>query len=417
MECRVCWRIAVWLPRAVVISTAIAFATRCEAAPPVSLSPPGDSDAFWIYVGTYTGGDGKIPSEGIYRLDFDAKTGKVGPATLAAKSVNPSFLAIAPGNKFVYAVNEIGEFRGHRSGAVSAFAINEASGQLRSINQQSSGGDGPCHLVVDPSAKNVLVANYGGGSVACLPINASGGLEPATSFIQHEGSGANPDRQSSPHAHSINLDAAGRFAVSADLGLDKLFVYSLDSSHGKLTPHKPPFARVAPGSGPRHFAFHPSGKFGYVISEMANTVTVFAYDAARGTLEQIQVISTLPADFKGKSYTAEVRVHPSGKFLYGSNRGHDSIAVFAIDQETGKLTSHGFESTGGKNPRNFAIDPTGRFLFAENQDSDSIVVFAINATDGALRATGKTIAVGRPVCIKMVPRLATARKSLNRVVD
>ena len=211
-------------------------------------------------------------------------------------------------------------------------------------------------------------------------------------------------------AHSINLDAANRFAFVADLGLDKVLIYKFDPAQGKLTPNEPAFAKVVPVSGPRHFAFHPSGRFAYVINEMANTVTAFAYDADHGILTEIQTITTLPADFKGKSYTAEVQVHPSGKFLYGSNRGHNSIAIFAIDSETGKLTSVGFEPTQGKNPRNFAIDPTGSILFAENQDSSSIVVFRIDSQTGTLKPTGQTVTVGKPVCIRMIPKPLSATR-------
>jgi 6-phosphogluconolactonase len=378
------------------------------------LALPGSSvtgaepDVFRVYVGTYTGGGGKDKSQGIYLLDLDVRTGTLSPPRVAATSTDPSFLAIHPNQKYLYSVNELSEIKGRRGGGVSAFAIDAASGKLRPLNQQSSVGEGPCHLVVDRQGKNVLVANYNSGSVACLPIGVDGRVQRASSFIQHKGSGADPQRQNSPHGHSINLDAAGRFAVAADLGLDKVFIYSFDSAQGMLTPNQPAFAAVAPGSGPRHFAFHPDGRFGYVISEMANTVTAFAYDADKGALTKIQTISTLPADFKGQSYTAEVQVHPSGKFLYGSNRRHDSIAIFTIDPSTGKLTTVGFEPTQGKNPRNFAIDPTGQYLLAENQDSDTIVVFRIDPGSGALRPTGQTVNLPKPVCIKMIPKPAAA---------
>jgi 6-phosphogluconolactonase len=367
-------------------------------------------ELLWVYVGTYTGGRGADKSQGIYLLELDLRTGTLSSPRLAATSTDPSFLAIHPSRKFLYSVNELSEIKGHRGGGVSAFSIDPASGMLSPLDQESSVGEGPCHLVVDRQGKNVLVANYGSGSVACLPIDADGRVQQASSFIQHKGSGANPERQSSPHAHSINLDAAGRFVVAADLGLDKVFIYSFDAAHGKLTENQPAFATVAPGSGPRHFAFHPDGHFGYVISEMANTVTAFAYDADKGVLSEIQSISTLPADFRGRSYTAEVQVHPSGNFLYGSNRGHHSIAIFTIDASTGKLTTVGFEPTQGKNPRNFAIDPTGRYLLAENQDSDTIVVFGIDSKTGALRPTGQTVKLPKPVCIKMIPKPATAAR-------
>jgi 6-phosphogluconolactonase len=361
-----------------------------------------------VYVGTYTGGSGREKSQGIYLLDLDLSSGKLGAPRLAGQAIDPSFLAIHPTRKFLYAVSERNEVGGRNGGAVLGFSIDPMTGGLKLLNQQSSRGAGPCHLTLDHAGKNVLVANYGSGSLACLPINADGRLRPSSAFIQHKGSGAEPDRQEGPHAHSINLDAAGRFAVAADLGLDKVFVYRFDGAAGTLTANDPPFAKVAPASGPRHFAFHPDGRFAYVINEMANTVTAFAFDAGSGSLNEIQTISTLPAGFRGTSNTAEVQVHPSGKFLYGSNRGHDSIAIFAIDPNTGKLAGIAIEPTQGKNPRNFAIDPTGAILLAENGDSGTIVVFRIDEKNGTLRPTGQTVRVPKPVCIKMVPRPAGA---------
>lgn len=350
------------------------------------------------YVGTYTGG--RTPSEGIYLLELDSATGALTSKGVAGKVASPSFLAIHPGRKFLYAVSEAGK----PTGTVTAFAIDEASGSLKQLNQESSAGSGPCHLVVDAAGKNVLVANYSSGSVAVLPIAADGTLRPASSVIQHKGKGTNPSRQEGPHAHSINLDSANRFAFAADLGLDKVFIYAFDPAAGTIVPNASPFGKVAPGSGPRHFAFHPGGKLAYVINEMGNTVTAFAYDPGAGSLTEIQTVSTLPADYKGGGDTAEVQVHPSGKFLYGSNRGHDSIAVFAIDQKTGTLEFLEAEPTGGKNPRNFAIDPTGAYLLAENQDSDSIVVFKIDSTTGKLSPTGTKVTIPMPVCVKMVPK-------------
>jgi 6-phosphogluconolactonase len=352
-----------------------------------------------VYVGTYTGG----PSKGIYLFRMDPETGAVTAAGLAAETANPSFLAIHPGRRFLYAVGEVGEFGGKKTGAVSAFSVDPATGKLALLNQQPSQGAGPCHLVVDGQGKNVLVANYGGGSVAVLPIKADGSLEPPSCSFQHQGSSVNPQRQKAPHAHSINLDPAGRFAFAADLGLDKVLVYKFDPSLGTVIPHEPPAAPVAPGSGPRHFAFHPSGRSAYVINELANTVTVFSFDAAKGVLTEIQTVSTLPADFKGTSYTAEVVVTPDGKFLYGSNRGHDSLAIFSIDAATGKLTSVGHQPTGGKTPRNFAIDPGGRFLLAANQNSDTVSVFRIDPSSGKLQPVGAPFAAPKPVCVRFLP--------------
>lgn len=352
-----------------------------------------------IYIGTYTG----EASQGIYTSLLNPATGELAPAELAAEVKNPSFLAIHPGAKFLYAVSEVAEGGAKPTGAVAAFAIDTPTGKLKLLNRQSSEGAGPCHLNVDAAGKNVLVANYGGGSCAVLPIGPDGRLGAATAAIQHQGKSVNPQRQEGPHAHSINLDTANRYAFVADLGLDEVLVYRFDSARGSLAPNDPPAAKVAPGAGPRHFAFHPSGKYAYVINEMASTVTAFAYDAGRGTLTELQTITTLPADFKGNTSTAEVVVHPSGKFLYGSNRGHDSLAIFKIDAAAGKLTAAGHQPTGGKTPRNFAIDPSGKWLLAENQGSGTIVVFRVDPETGSLAATGHTLKVGSPVCVRMVP--------------
>lgn len=354
-----------------------------------------------VYVGTYTQGK----SEGIYLFQMDPASGQLTPAGVTAETVNPSFLAIAPSHRFLYAVNEIGHFEGTSCGAVSAFAIDSETGKLTLLNQQSSRGSGPCHLIVDRQGKNVLVANYGGGSVAVLPIAPDGRLGPATAFVQHAGSSVNPRRQKEPHAHSINLDAANRLAFAADLGLDKVLIYRFNADRGSLVPSDLPSASIAPGSGPRHFAFHPRGRWAYVINEISSTVTAFSFDAQRGTLTTLQTVSTLPEGFTGSSSTAEIQIHPSGKFLYGSNRGDDTIAIFAIDPDTGKLTGVGRQPTQGKTPRGFSIDPTGRFLLAANQDSDSIVVFRVDPGTGALAATGQGVEVPKPVCIAILPAL------------
>jgi 6-phosphogluconolactonase len=367
------------------------------ASPNMGLAP--GENKMRVYVGTYT--DGK--SQGIYLFELDSDTGKMTPAGLATETTNPSFLAIHPNHRFLYAVNEIGEFGGKQSGAVSAFAIDPASGRLALLNQQPSGGGAPCHITVDREGKHVLVANYAGGSVAVLPIQPDGRLGAATAFVQHHGSSVNRQRQEAPHAHSINLDAANRFAFAADLGLDKVLVYRFDPAKGTLAANDPPAAQVDPGSGPRHFAFHPSGRFAYVINEMGSTVTAFRYHSRTGTLEPLHTLSTLPAGFAGSTSTAEVQAHPSGKFLYGSNRGHDSIAIFRIDPETGRLTTAGHQPTGGKTPRNFGIDPTGTYLLAANQGSDNIVVFRIDPETGRLTPTGQVVEVPSPVCVKFLP--------------
>lgn len=354
-----------------------------------------DAGKYRVYIGTYTGKN----SKGIYRAEFDPATGKLSKPVLAGESVNPSFLAIHPTGKFLYAVNETGK------GEVSSFEIDPKTGDLTFMNKQPTQGGAPCHIVVDKAGKHVLIANYSGGSVIVLPIEDDGCLGKATAFIQHKGSSIAPN-QKGPHAHSINLDAANKFAFCADLGLDKVVVYKFDPKKGTLEANDPRGADVTPGSGPRHFDFHPTGKYAYVINENKCTVTAFAYDPKKGVLESIQTISTLPDDGKPKKgySTAEVRVHPSGKFVYGSNRGQNSIVVFQVDAKTGKLTRVQNQDHMIKTPRNFVIDPTGKFLLAENQSGDSIVIFKIDGTTGKLEPTGQVIeGIGRPVCIRMMP--------------
>lgn len=354
-----------------------------------------------VYVGTYTNND---KSKGIYVSRLDLATGRLGEPQLAAETTSPSFLAIAPDGQHLYAANEVGQFDGKPTGAVTAFAIDRASGQLRHLNQQSSGGAGPAHLVTDRTGKVVLVANYGGGSVAALPIADDGSLRPATSVVQHTGSSVNPKRQTKPYAHSINVGPGNRFAYAADLGIDKVLIYRLDPEAGTLTPATPPSASVAPGSGPRHFALHPTRPYAYVINEMLLTVTAFNRDADTGALTERQTITTLPPGQTTQDgfSTAEVQVHPSGRFLYGSNRGHDSLTVFAIDQATGRLTFVQNEPTQGSFPRGFGIDPTGQFLLAGNQRSDTLVVFRIDQQTGRLTPTGQSLSIGAPVCVKFV---------------
>jgi len=350
-----------------------------------------------VFVGTYTDGKGK----GIYRMTLDPHTGKLSEPVVAAELDNPSFLAVHPSRKFLYAVNE--SSRPGDTGGVTAFALDPATGALTKLNREASGGDGPCHLVVDAAGKNVLVANYGGGNVAVLPVGPDGRLAPASAVNKHTGKVADPQRQGSPHAHSINLDAANRFAVAADLGLDRVFVYRFDPARGTLAPDDPPFVKLKDRSGPRHFAFHPDGKHAYVINEIDCTVTAFDYDPERGRLTPIQTVPTMPVAVEPRHSTAEVVVHPSGKFLYGSNRGHDSVVVYAVEPGTGRLKLVEHEPTGGQTPRNFAIDPTGSFLLAENQSSGTIVGFRIDPSSGALEPTGQVVNVPSPSCVKFVP--------------
>jgi 6-phosphogluconolactonase len=348
-----------------------------------------------VYFGTYTG----AKSRGIYAATFDDATGQVGTPRLAAETENPSFLALHPTRPLLYAVNEVDNFEGKSAGSVSAFAVDPATGDLRPLGRASSRGGGPCHLSVDRSGRQVLVANYGGGSVASLPIRADGGLEEAASFVQHTGVGADPKRQKGPHAHMIQTDPSNRLALVADLGLDQVLLYRFDADRGQLAPSAPAFARVDPASGPRHFAFSPDGKDLYVLNEIAVSVTGFKYDAGR--LTPSRTVSAMPA---GREVTpadsgAEIAVHPSGRFLYASLRGPDSLAVFTRDPATGGLSLVEHVSTGGRTPRSFAIDPSGRFLLAANQRSDSVVVFRIDPRTGRLTATGQTVEVGAPVCV------------------
>jgi len=353
-----------------------------------------------MYIGTYTGPG----SRGIYQTTFDVESGQLQPPQLAAEIVSPSFVAIHPSQKFLYAVNEIAEFEGRKTGAVTALAIDENSGALRVLNQHSSEGMHPCHIVIDSTGKNALVANYSSGTVSVLPVDTnSGRLSKAASTVQHAGSGVNKQRQEAPHAHSINLDSTNRLAFAADLGLDKIFIYRFDPATGSLQPNDPSAGVVPPGSGPRHFAFHPSSKFAYVNNELTSTVTAFQFDPANGALKEIQTLSTLPAGFAGENSTAEIVVHPSGNYVYVSNRGHDSIAIFHVDAATGKLTAHGHCPTGGRTPRNFSLDPTGAYLLAANQSSNDVHVFRVELKSGELTPTGVKIEVGSPVCLRFLP--------------
>ena len=355
---------------------------------------------YLFYVGTYTENGSK--TKGIYAYRFDPATQEITSLGLAAETTNPSWVALHPNGRFLYAVNEVPSYSGPNSGGVSAFSVDRATGKLTFLNEVSSRGADPCYVTVDKTGKYVLVANYTGGSIAAFPISEDGKLGEASSFVQHTGHGADPKRQEAPHAHSIDLSPDNRFAFVDDLGLDELLVYKFDVGKGTLTPNDPPFAKLDPGAGPRHFALQPSGKFAYVIAEMHSTVTAFSADLKNGAFHPLQTLSTLPSTFKGQNDDAEVEVHPSGKFLYASNRGHDSIAVFAVDPAKGTLTLLDHTPTQGKTPRNFAIDPTGRLLFAENQESDNIVVFRIDEKSGKLTPTGKILEVGQPVCVKFL---------------
>ena len=356
------------------------------------------NDSYLVYVGTYTGPQ----SKGIYAFRFDPASGKSISLGLVAETTNPSFLAIDPSQRYLYAANEVGDYKGEQSGGVSAFAIDRKNGKLTFLNEVSSRGAGPCHVALDKTGKYVLVANYDSGTVAVFPMLPDGRLGEASAVVQHGGHGPNAERQEGPHAHEIQLSSDNRFAIAADLGLDKLLVYRFDAAKGALTASDPPFAKVDPGAGPRHFAFHPNGRFAYALNEMGGSITSFAYDPRPGSLRKLQSISALAADFKGQNESAEIVADASGKFLYASNRGPDNIAVFAIDSAKGTLRLVEHVSTKGKTPRNFAIDPTGRYLLVANQESNGIVVFRIDPKTGRLTDTGQSLETPSPVCLVFV---------------
>lgn len=351
------------------------------------------AENYKVYIGTYTG----QKSQGIYMADFESESGELSAVKLAAATPSPSFLAIHPSKPFLYAVGEGASVGPKKEGTVTAFAISQGSGLLKKLNQQLSGGNGPCHVSLDAEGKCVMAANYGSGSVIAFPVGADGGLGTAGSVIQHEGSSIDPKRQSSPHAHHIVADLAGTRAYCCDLGLDKVMIYRV-LGEARLEKNDPPFASVQPGAGPRHLSFHPNGKHAYVINEMSSTITAFHVESPTGALRAFQEASTLPPDFNGDSSCAEIEVHPSGRFLYASNRGHNSVAVFSI-AESGELVPIQHAASGGQTPRFFAVDPTGRWLLAANQDSDNIMVFRLSGSTGMLTATGRSIEVGKPVCL------------------
>ncbi len=351
-----------------------------------------------VFVGTYT----RKESEGICVFELDSETGALSHLATATDVENPSFLAIHPSKQYLYAVNEVGEWEDGATGAISAFALDIDTGTLTLLNQQPTHGTAPCHVTVNREGTFAYVANYGSGTASVFPIQQDGSLEPASDTVAFEGSGPNPQRQQAPHAHSVTLDAANRFAFIADLGTDRLMSYRIDEVPGKLIPNKVPFYKEEGGAGPRHFTFHPNGRYAYLINEMGNTITALAYDPVSGTLERLQTVPTLPDDFEGSNTTADIHVAPSGRFLYGSNRGHDSLVVYAIDAADGTLRYVEHTATGGKTPRNFGIDPTGTLLLAANQDSGNVVAFRIDGETGKLTPTGEETEVSMPVCVKFL---------------
>jgi 6-phosphogluconolactonase len=364
-----------------------------------------------IYIGTYTEpirfGTGKIlegKGEGIYLYRLDPETGTLEFDSKTTGVVNPSYLAIDPTQRFLYAVNETKTYEDKPTGTVSAFAVDAKSGKLGFLNRQLTHGTDPCHVTVDGEGRHVFVANFMSGSVCVLPVQKDGSLGEASDFVQHLGSSVNSVRQEGPHAHSVTLDRANRFAFVPDLGLDKLMVYAFDRTRGMLEPHAAPWIKVKPGAGPRHMALHPGGRFGFLINELDSTLAALSVDARKGVFKVRQVVPTLPPAFQGESTCADVQVAPSGRFVYASNRGHDSLVIFRIDQHTGRLAYVGHQTTQGKTPRQFEIDPTGRFLLVGNQDTDTVVSFRIDPQNGTLAPTGQVLQVPTPVCVKFLWR-------------
>jgi 6-phosphogluconolactonase len=326
---------------------------------------------------------------------MDPASGRLELAAAANAGPNPSWLAFHPNHRFLYAANERGE------GQISALAIDPASGAPRLLNSQPIPGAVPCYASLDPSGRWLMAANYGSGSLVVLAVGEDGRVGPISDHVQHLGSGPNPKRQEGPHAHSILFDPAGRFVVSADLGLDQVLIYKLDAQNGRLIPNNPPYGSTPPGSGPRHLAFHPNGKFLFVSNEVDSTITSMAWDAEKGALQPVHTLSTLPEGWNGENSVADIHVAPSGRYVYVSNRGHHSLAIFSTNEWTGTLFPNGHVSTGGAWPRNFAIDPDGAFLLAANQNSGTIVSFRLEPGSGQLIPTRQVTPVPSPVCIKM----------------
>ncbi len=353
-----------------------------------------------FYIGTYTYGE----SEGIYLYNLDPATGALHYVNKTVDVANPSFLAIEPEGRYLYAVNEIGKYQGEAGGSVTAFRIDTKTGRLTFINRQPTHGGAPCYVSVDHTCHWLLVSNYSGGNIAVFPILEGGWLGTASDVVQHEGKSVNRKRQRESHPHSILFGPDENYIFVPDLGIDKIMVYQLDKKEGTLKPADAMFAKMKPGAGPRHMDFHPTNHFAFIIEELNSTITSMVYDPINGSLNKIQIISTLPGGYEGINHCADIHVHPSGKFLYGSNRGHNSIAIFSIDESTGKLTLIGHELTQGETPRNFAIDPTGQYLLAANQGTNNIVVFRIDPQTGKLTPTGHSANVPTPVCIQFMPR-------------
>ncbi len=354
-----------------------------------------------VYIGSYTSNGG----EGIYQFSLDPSDGALKLQHVLAGVVNPSYLIIDAKGRNLYAVNEVDTYYGKPGGALSAFAIEPGSGQLRFLNQQPSQGGGPCHLALDKAGRFLMVANYGGGNLAVFPVMPEGSLGPVAFRQIHEGSGPITSRQESPHPHFVSADPFNRHVLAVDLGIDRIMAYSFDAERGSMRPAVSPFTTSKPGSGPRHLAFHPGGKWAYVIHELEARVSHYAYNGLNGSLAEMQSVSCLPPESAGENYGSGILVEPGGRFLYVSNRGHDSIAHFDIRPEDGSLAYAGYTGTRGKFPRHFTIEPSGRFLLAANQRSDSVSVFRIHPDTGSLEWTGHEVSVPSPVCVRVLDPL------------
>ena len=355
----------------------------------------------FVYISSFNGGE----SEGIRIFSWDSQNGALEPVGGVNEGVeNPIYIDSDPQRRFLYAADMVNSCDGEKSGAVSAYAIDAKSASLKFLNSQATGGLSPCYLCAAANGKHILAANYSGGSVAVLPIQSDGRLGKRCAFQQHAGASVNTDRQTEPHPHSFLLDPANRFAFAPDLGIDKIMVYRFNADSGQLTPNEPAFVKTEAGAGPRHGRFHPNRRFGYVITELLNTIIAYSYNESNGQLVELQTVSALPDGYSDTSYCSDIHIHPSGTFLYGSNRGHDSIVVFAIDPQTGKLSFVDHTPTQGNFPRGFALDPTGRFLLAANENSGTVLTFSIDQNSGKLTPTGQVTEIPKPTCFVFAGR-------------